>query len=110
MTQWSPRSWRSKPVAQQPVYASEAKLVQTAGQLAKLPPLVTSWEVELLKNQLSEAAQGKRFLLQGGDCAEQFDECTAGSITSKLKILLQMSLVLVEESKKPVIRVGRFAG
>jgi len=80
------------------------------GQLASLPPLVTSWEVELLKNQLAEAAQGKRFLLQGGDCAERFEECTAESITSKLKILLQMSLVLVQGSQTPVIRVGRFAG
>jgi 3-deoxy-7-phosphoheptulonate synthase len=107
---WSPGSWRSKPAAQQPVYASEQELAQAVGQLASLPPLVTSWEVEDLKNQLAEAAQGKRFLLQGGDCAEQFDECTAETITNKLKILLQMSLVLVDGSKKPVIRVGRFAG
>ena len=110
MGPWLPGSWRSKSAAQQPVYASETELAQTLGQLARLPPLVTSWEVEFLKSQLAEAAQGKRFLLQGGDCAERFDECTAGSITSKLKILLQMSLVLVQGSKTPVIRVGRFAG
>src|SRR5262249_16860467 len=110
MIQWSPASWRSKPAAQQPVYASEPELSRTVGQLAGLPPLVSSWEIELLKGQLAEAAQGKRFLLQGGDCAEQFNECTADHITSKLKILLQMSLVLVQSGKKPVIRVGRFAG
>jgi 3-deoxy-7-phosphoheptulonate synthase len=110
MTEWLPGSWRSKPAAQQPVYASEHDLTQTVKQLASLPPLVTPWEVELLKSQLAEAAQGKRFLLQGGDCAEQFEECTADAITNKVKILLQMSLILVQGSNKPVIRVGRFAG
>jgi len=91
-------------------YASEGALSLAVSQLANLPPLVTSWEVESLKSQLAEAAQGKRFLLQGGDCAEQFDDCASGTITNKLKILLQMSLVLVQGSGKPVIRVGRFAG
>src|SRR5438477_4298818 len=110
MPQWTPSSWRSKRAAQQPVYSSETELAQTVAQLASLPPLVTSWEVENLKKQLAEAAQGRRFLLQGGDCAEQFDECTADIITNKLKIMLQMSLVLVQGSKKPVTRVGRFAG
>ena len=110
MPPWSPASWRSKPAAQQVAYASEGALALTVSQLAGLPPLVTSWEVESLKSQLAEAAQGKRFLLQGGDCAEQFDDCTADTITNKLKILLQMSLVLVQGSGKPVIRVGRFAG
>jgi 3-deoxy-7-phosphoheptulonate synthase len=107
---WSPRSWRSKPAAQQVAYASEAALALAVSQLASLPPLVTSWEVESLKSQLAEAAQGKRFLLQGGDCAEQFNDCTSDTITNKLKILLQMSLVLVQGSGKPIIRVGRFAG
>jgi 3-deoxy-7-phosphoheptulonate synthase len=110
MPPWSPASWRSKPAAQQVAYASEAALSLTVGQLASLPPLVTSWEVESLKSQLAEAAQGKRFLLQGGDCAEQFADCTADTIANKLKIVLQMSLVLVQSSGKPVIRVGRFAG
>jgi 3-deoxy-7-phosphoheptulonate synthase len=80
------------------------------GQLSKLPPIVTSWEIEALKNQLAAAARGKRFLLQGGDCAESFTECTSDVIASKLKILLQMSMVLVQGSRKPVTRVGRFAG
>ena len=110
MPPWSPDSWRSKPAAQQVAYASEAALSLAVSQLASLPPLVTSWEVESLKSQLAEAAQGNRFLLQGGDCAEQFDDCTSDTITNKLKILLQMSLVLVQGSGKPIIRVGRFAG
>jgi 3-deoxy-7-phosphoheptulonate synthase len=75
-----------------------------------LPPLVTPWEVDQLKMQLAEAAGGRRFLLQGGDCAERFDECEAEGITNKIKVLLQMSLVLVHGIQKPVIRVGRFAG
>lgn len=107
---WSPTSWRHKPAAQQPAYASTADLERAVDQLSRLPPLVTSWEIETLKSQLAEASQGRRFLLQGGDCAESFDDCTASAITNKLKILLQMSLVLVQGSRKPVIRVGRFAG
>ena len=79
-------------------------------QLAALPPLVTAWEIEALRGQLADAAGGKRFLLQGGDCAERFDECGAEPVTSKLKVLLQMSLVLVAGGRRPVIRVGRIAG
>jgi len=75
-----------------------------------MPPLVTPWEVETLKGQLAEAAEGRRFLLEGGDCAERFADCDPEVITDKLKILLQMSLVLVQGSKRAVIRVGRFAG
>ena len=79
-------------------------------QLSCLPPLVTPWEVEQLKSQLGEAAGGRRFLLQGGDCAERFDECEANGITNRIKVLLQMSLVLVHGIQKPVIRLGRVAG
>jgi 3-deoxy-7-phosphoheptulonate synthase len=110
MADWNPACWRDKPAKQQPAYPSEAELAEVAAQLASLPPLVTSWEVVALKSQLAEAAAGKRFLLQGGDCAERFDDCEAGIITNKLKILLQMSLVLIQGSKMPVIRVGRFGG
>ena len=110
MSPWSPRSWRQKTAAQQAVYTSEGVLHRVLGKLSQLPPLVTSSEIESLKGQLAEASQGRRFLLQGGDCAESFAECTAEAITNKLKILLQMSLVLVHGSRKPVIRVGRFAG
>ena len=107
---WSPDSWQSKPAAQQPVYADSERLKDVLRRLAKLPPLVTSWEIENLKRQLAEASLGLRFLLQGGDCSESFEDCESSAITSKLKILLQMSLVLVHGGKKRVIRVGRFAG
>ena len=107
---WSPDSWQGKPAAQQPVYPEPEVLGATLNQLARLPPLVTSWEIENLKQQLAAAARGERFLLQGGDCSESFDDCESAAIASKLKILLQMSLVLVQGAKKRVIRLGRFAG
>ena len=107
---WSPTSWKSKVAKQQPNYPDQDALDRTLGQLSKLPPLVTSWEIETLKEELAEASEGKRFLLQGGDCSENFDDCESGVIANKLKILLQMSLVLVHALKKRVIRVGRFSG
>lgn len=110
MDNWSPGSWKGADVRQQPTYGDPAAVESVAARLAVLPPLVTSWEVETLKGQLASAARGERFVLQGGDCAESFAECTSDSITAKLKILLQMSLVLTHSLKKRVIRIGRFAG
>jgi 3-deoxy-7-phosphoheptulonate synthase len=110
LPEWTPASWRSKPAAQQPVYEDKEALASTLAALASLPPLVTSWEVHSLKDQLAAAVRGERFLLQGGDCSESFAGCQSDIITRKLKILLQMSLVLVQGARKPVIRVGRFAG
>ncbi len=107
---WAPDSWQAKTAAQQPVYPDLTRLERVLAQLAKLPPLVTSWEIENLKQQLAAATLGERFLLQGGDCSENFADCDSASIASKLKILLQMSLVLVQGGKKRVIRIGRFAG
>jgi 3-deoxy-7-phosphoheptulonate synthase len=107
---WTPGSWKSRPATQQPVYPDAARLDQVLAELASLPPLVTSWEIETLKTQLAEAARGERFLLQGGDCAETFADCNSSAIANKLKILLQMSLVLIHGMRKRVIRVGRFAG
>ncbi|MBP7586378.1 MAG: 3-deoxy-7-phosphoheptulonate synthase class II [Thermoanaerobaculia bacterium] len=107
---WAPVSWRRFPAEQQPAYADAAAIAEVVRQLAELPPLVTSWEVEALKGQLAAAAEGRAFLLQGGDCAESFEDCTSAVIANKLKVLLQMSLVLVHGSQRPVIRVGRFAG
>lgn len=107
---WAPQSWQRKPAAQQPAYPDRAELGRVVAELSKLPPLVTSWEIENLKQQLAAAARGERFLLQGGDCSESFTECESAAIASKLKILLQMSLVLVQGAKKRVIRLGRFAG
>ncbi|MCA9186220.1 MAG: 3-deoxy-7-phosphoheptulonate synthase class II [Planctomycetales bacterium] len=95
---------------QQPNYDDPQALAIATRTLAELPPLVTSWEVEKLKSHLAEVAEGQRFLLQGGDCSESFADCRSELIAGKLKILLQMSLVLIHGCKKPVIRVGRFAG
>ena len=95
MLNWSPQSWKDKPEAQKVEYPHASMVTFAANKLAGLPPLVTSWEIERLKAQIADAQNGKRFLLQGGDCAEMMDECTPGSIAAKLKILLQMSLVLV---------------
>jgi 3-deoxy-7-phosphoheptulonate synthase len=107
---WNPASWTSRPAAQQPQYDDPQRLSTVLTELSRLPPIVTSWEVERLREQLALAQQGDAFLLQGGDCAESFDECTSENIVQKLKVLLQMSLVLVTGLKKPVIRVGRMAG
>ncbi|HUR41155.1 MAG TPA: 3-deoxy-7-phosphoheptulonate synthase class II [Verrucomicrobiae bacterium] len=107
---WRPDSWQGRPAVQQPVYPDPAALDQALEGLRHLPPLVTSWEVNNLKHQLAEAQAGKRFVLQGGDCAESFADCRPEIITNRLKVLLQMSLVLVHGLKKPVVRVGRFAG
>jgi 3-deoxy-7-phosphoheptulonate synthase len=110
MSDWSPTSWQDRPALQQPTYPDAERLEAVLRDLAALPPLVTSWEIESLKSQLAEAARGERFLLQGGDCAESFADCTSQVITNKIKILLQMSLVLVHGARRRVIRVGRFAG
>ena len=110
LADWAPDSWTSRPARQQPQYRDPQALRQAVEALSRLPPIVVSWEVEALKQQIAEAQRGERFLLQGGDCAESFDDCESGQIARKLKILLQMSLVLLHGLKKPVIRVGRFAG
>ncbi len=110
MTAWSPTSWKSKPAAQEVVYPCPEEVDRVVEQIAKLPPLVTSWEVLALQSQLAEATRGERFLLQGGDCAESFDSCDSPTIANKIKVLLQMSLVLVYGAQKRVVRVGRFAG
>lgn len=107
---WTLTSWTQKTARQLPTYPNPEALDEALEQLAALPPLVTSWEIKTLKQQLAEAAAGKRFLLQGGDCAEAFSDCTADVITSRLKIMLQMSLVLTYGLDTRVIRVGRFAG
>ncbi|HTL56307.1 MAG TPA: 3-deoxy-7-phosphoheptulonate synthase class II [Candidatus Limnocylindrales bacterium] len=109
-THWTPDSWQNKPASQQPAYPAAEQLQRVLAQLSRLPPLVTSWEIENLKQQLAQAVRGERFLLQGGDCSESFEDCESSAIASKLKILLQMSLVLVQGGKKRVVRIGRFAG
>jgi 3-deoxy-7-phosphoheptulonate synthase len=110
MSHWHPTSWQLKPVKQLPEYPDPRRLEEVVNLVSSLPPLVTSWEVVRLREQLAEAAAGKRFLLQGGACAEQFDQCKPDTVINKLKVLLQMGLVLTYGLKRPVIRVGRFAG
>jgi 3-deoxy-7-phosphoheptulonate synthase len=107
---WNPQSWREKKVAQAFHYEDQPLLEQVLTRLKTLPPLVTSWEIERLKVELAEAQRGERFILQGGDCAETLEDCRSDVISNKLKILLQMSLVLVLGGHTPVTRVGRFAG
>src|SRR5512143_2043196 len=108
--EWSPTSWSARPAEQQPTYRDPAQLARVVAELGRLPPVVVSWEVDALKRAIAEAQAGGRFLLQGGDCAESFADCESGQIAKKLKILLQMSLVLLHGLKKPIIRVGRMAG
>jgi 3-deoxy-7-phosphoheptulonate synthase len=107
---WSPESWQQFPALQQANYPDQAALQAALGKLADLPPLVTSWEILSLREQIAEAQEGKRFVLQGGDCAEAFDEVCSPLITNRLKVLLQMSLALVHGLQMPVVRIGRFAG
>src|ERR1035441_7677648 len=104
LTNWQPTSWQSCPVTQQPKYADAAALERAVAALSRLPPLVVSWEVEALRNKLAQAQRGEQFLLQGGDCAESFEDCESDNIARRLKILLQMSLVLLQGLKKPIIR------
>lgn len=108
--EWNAQSWRARTATQMPQYADPVELESALAELRRLPPLVTSWEILTLKQQLAEAQEGRRFVLQGGDCAENFDECSSDVISNRLKVLLQMSLVLVHGMRKPVVRVGRFAG
>ncbi|MDN5780855.1 MAG: 3-deoxy-7-phosphoheptulonate synthase class II [Luteimonas sp.] len=107
---WTPSSWRARPALQLPAYPDPDVLAGVQEELRALPPLVTSWEIAALKQQLADAQEGRRFLLQGGDCAENFSDCTSDVISNRLKVLLQMSLVLVHGLRLPVVRVGRFAG
>ena len=107
---WSPTSWKQKPATQQVEYGDSEALARVVAEMGRLPPLVTSWEIEQLKGELARAARGEAFVLQGGDCAESFDDCRSEPIAAKLKILLQMSLVLVHGTRLRVVRIGRIAG
>ncbi len=107
---WHPASWQSSVVSQQPVYPDKARVDEVVAVLSRFPPLVTSWEVEKLRGHIATAQRGEAFLLQGGDCAESFNDVSSDKIANTLKILLQMSLVLLYGFKTPIIRVGRMAG
>ena len=108
--QWTAASWRGKTALQQPPYPDPAALEPVLDRLRGLPGLVSYGEIELLKRDLAQAEAGKRFILQGGDCAERFIDCTGQAILDKFKILLQMSVVLTYGLRKGVIKIGRLAG
>ena len=107
---WTPDSWRARPIAQQPAYEDDDALRAARAELAALPPLVDRGEVDTLRARLAAAGRGEAFLLQGGDCAERFADCNRTAIEAKLKMLLQMSLVLTWGARLPEVRVGRLAG
>jgi len=107
---WSKTSWRECTALQQPNWPDKEKLEEVLATIAALPPLVFAGEIRDLKQQLARASQGKAFLLQGGDCSEEFARCTAPNIRETLKVLLQMAVVLTYAGGKPVVKVGRIAG
>jgi len=107
---WAPDSWRARPAAQQPVWPDEAALKQVHAKLSSLPPLVFAGEARHLTRSLGQAAEGRAFVLQAGDCAESFAEFTADGIRDKLKVILQMAVVLTYGAGLPVVKVGRIAG
>ncbi len=110
MAKWSPNSWRRMPIQQMPSYLDAAALAKTEARLATLPPLVFAGEVRKLKKQLASVANGKAFLLQGGDCAEGFVEYGADNIRNFFRVFMQMSVVLTCAGAQPVVKVGRMAG
>ena len=111
MTQnWKPESWREKPAEQLPTYPDTDLLKQTEAELSKLPPLVFAGEARNLQNRLANVAEGKAFLLQGGDCAESFAEFNANKIRDTFRVLLQMAVVMTYSGGMPIVKVGRMAG
>jgi len=107
---WTPESWRTMAAAQQPTWPDAAALKQVHARLSGLPPLVFAGEARHLTRSLAQAADGRAFVLQAGDCAESFSEFTADGIRDKLKIILQMAVVLTYGAGLPVVKVGRIAG
>ncbi|MEC7667476.1 MAG: 3-deoxy-7-phosphoheptulonate synthase, partial [Pseudomonadota bacterium] len=110
MTEWQKGTWRNKPRIQMPDYTDQDALHAVEAQLSKYPPLVFAGEARMLKKQLAAAGRGEAFLLQGGDCAEAFDQFSADSIRDTFKVMLQMAVVLTYGAKVPVVKVGRMAG
>jgi len=107
---WTPGSWKDLPAAQQPTWPDRDSLDRSVAELAAMPPLVFAGEARRLQNVLSEVAAGKAFVLQAGDCAESFGEFNADAIRDKLKVILQMAVVLTYGAGVPVVKVGRIAG
>ena len=107
---WSPESWRGKPISQVPEYPDAGKLLSVEERLRSFPPLVFAGEARRLTEALGDVAEGKAFLLQGGDCAESFAEFSANNIRDTFRVLLQMAVVLTFGAALPVVKVGRMAG
>ena len=110
MTQWHKSDWRAKPRVQMPDYTDAAALSAAEARLTQYPPLVFAGEARRLKQQLGAASRGEAFLLQGGDCAESFEQFSADAIRDTFKVMLQMAMVLTYGAKVPVVKVGRMAG
>src|SRR5436309_5818504 len=107
---WTPDSWRGKPIVQVPQYPDAARLDAVEARLASFPPLVFAGEARNLKKSLARVAAGDAFLLQGGDCAESFEDHSANSIRDFFRVFLQMAVVLTYAAASPVVKVGRIAG
>src|SRR5919201_455699 len=106
---WSPRDWRARPAEQQPTW-DEEELESTLAELRELPPLIFAGEARQLGEALASASRGEAFVLQAGDCAESFSDFSAAAIREKLKLILQMAVVIAYGSGLPVVKVGRIAG
>ncbi len=107
---WTPESWRSKPILQVPDYPDQKAVDHTEERLASYPPLVFAGEARQLRDRLADVANGKGFLLQGGDCAESFAEHGADNIRDFFRVFLQMAVVLTFGAQQPVVKIGRIAG
>ena len=110
MSIWTPSSWRQKPILQQPTYPDMDALKRVEQELSAYPPLVFAGEARSLKTQLGKVANGKAFLLQGGDCAESFSEFHANNIRDTFKVMMQMAVVMTFAGGLPVVKVGRMGG
>ncbi len=107
---WTPSSWRDFPIKQQPIYEDMKKVKKVEKELSTYPPLIFAEEARVLKSQLADVANGKAFLLQGGDCAESFNAFNAQNIKSLFQVMMQMAVVMTFSGGKPVVKVGRIAG
>ena len=107
---WSPSSWQDRPALQQPDWPDLGALDQALKALSGFPPLVFAGEARALTEQLASVASRRAFLLQAGDCAESFETFSADAIRDKLKVILQMAVVMTYSSGVPVVKVGRIAG
>jgi len=110
MNEWNKSSWQNLTALQQPNWPDKDKLNEILQTISTLPPLVFAGEIRDLKEHLAKASRGEAFLLQGGDCSEEFSRCTAPNIRETLKVLLQMAVILTYAGGKPVVKVGRIAG